>query len=411
MECEPIIAGCASSMFYLAQTKSRPFLVRLSAKMDEPIELSALDEAIKRATACFPYVMSRFRCIKGTLAIAPLTRIPSATKLGEQEPHIDPDVYAALVQYDHDTVYFTFFHGVTDGMGGLEFFRALVAEYLRARGYDVACPPPSPLALQVEDGYRMNRRGLGGLPRHGRAYAIRGTLEARGLAHLTTFRMPTSCAKALSRRFGASVTEWAASLICTAIERLKNGTGDNHPVRLTVPVDLRRRFGSRTVRNFTLNVYPEVSEGANVESIGDTCREIRAYMRRNCDVERLARRCGQAVAAGDVAVGLMLPLEAKRQIARFCLDRSDMKSTLTFSSLGMVELPERANEHVLDIGIAFSSKPDSPYSAALLSFGEVESLSLLRTIEEPLLETELERLMKGMDIHYEKECEYGSVFG
>lgn len=169
-----------------------------------------------------------------------------------------------------------------------------------------------------------------------------------------------------------------------------------------MPVDLRARFPSRTIGNFTLNVYPEFDMERGGGTLRSLCAQMRHSMERATAKDQLAGRCASSALAGESWPMRLLPVGVKRFIVRRGLEAAENGSTLTFSNLGAVRLPEAMQSEVAELGFAFSAKPEAPYSCSVISTGDTLCLSLARAIREPVLEAQLEALLRRFEIDHEK---------
>lgn len=84
---------------------------------------------------------------------------------------------------------------------------------------------------------------------------------------------------------------------------------------------------------------------------------------------------------------------------------------MTFSNMVVVGLPTEMKLYVSDFALTFSSKPEAPYSCAMISLEDTMNFTLLRTIKEPLLERELDRLFCELNICYKKNSIIGILIG
>ena len=354
-----------------------------------------------RRSGSIPTFSSVFACEGNRLYARPAESIPAVWE--KRTPgilaldHTDSRC-EAQVSYTGSTILLEYSHGVTDGRGGLAFLLYLTAEYL-ARRYGGAersgAVPVPPLEAQTENGYRTWGRGFYVACNSGRAYHLRGEPAS---PTMTTYRLSVSRVRASARRQGASVTEYLAALLCLALLRVQQKDPRarvKKKVRLTVPVDLRPRFGCQTMRNFAVNIYPARSPGEAKQDLAGICAKIRGYMRAATAPERLRAVCGAADKAGSLAQCGWLPAGLKGRALRAFLNLPFQGTTLTFSNLGAVRLPDALRGRVAGLDFAITPKPGGPYTCTLVTLGDEMRLTLLRAIRPPLLEGELESIFQN----------------
>lgn len=310
----------------------------------------------------------------------------------------------AQVSYFGNTIFLEFFHAVSDGKGGSEFLAYLTAAYLSIRYQDESILQsvlPIPKEYQLENGYRRYAKGFQTKNIRGSAFRITGT---PGAMEITRYCLPVDETKQAAKTYGASITEFMAALLCSAIAALqkeKFSQAPNKRIRLLIPVDLRTRFSCHTMRNFTLNISLETWPKDTANLIG-LCAKFHQYMQSAVKPEKLADQCASISKLCDSGIVRGLPLSVKKWFVQMGLDSPLSANTLTFSNMGAVLWPEQLKSRVEALGLAFSTKPEAPYSCSAISINGTMNLTLARTIVEPVLERQLEKILCAQNIAFKK---------
>ena len=395
---------CASTLFVLGRSEDRNYQIQFTLRMKEPIDEAILQTALAAAAKQYPYFFSRFVRGFSRLYAEPAGYAPKAVRTGSRPYR---QLYDPQVSYFDSTILLKYSHFITDGRGGLEFLRCLAAEYLSRKhpGADFCSALSIPsVQEQSENGYRLCGKGLRGAGRRGIAYRIKGTPMGCAVEpRVSTYRLSASEVRRLAKEHQASVTELMAALLFQAIWGVQKENGPGAwptKIRLSVPVDLRSRFSCHTMRNFSLNLYPETDPARDDMDLSALCGRIHSYMARAMEPDRLAGRCALAERIGNGALIRALPFQWKQKLVRMALNLPSAGSTMTFSNLGAVPLPEGMDAYIDALELSFTPKPESPYSCAMLTVGDDLRLTLLRTIHEPLLEPQLEQLFQQQGIGY-----------
>lgn len=402
---EGLEADCASSMFVLGRDERRNYLIRLSVTLQEDVDPGILQEALDEAVRKYPYFFIRFTIMDNRFFAWPVRneavvhRKGSTSILAREHTTGRCEAQAA---WSGRTIFFEYFHGVSDGMGGLIFLLYLTAVYLSRRYGDekiLESVPVIPMKEQIRDGYKSCARGFHTSGDKSRAWHIKGT---DGSQKITSYEMSASAVREKAKQYSVSVTDYLAALLFRALYELQQETGDvKKKIRLSVPVNLRTRFSIRTTRNCTLNVYPQISPGTDSMDMASVCKTVRKYMQEALRTERLAGRCAASDLAGSSAPVKMLPVKFKKWIVQNALDLPHTGSTITFSNMGAVSVPEHLQEYITDLDVIFTAKPESPYSCSAVTLGDRLKITFLRTIREPLLERQFERIVSA-DVPFEK---------
>ena len=166
------------------------------------------------------------------------------------------------VLYYKNRIAVEFFHSLTDGRGGSIFLCNLVARYLELKhGVEIPkeglivdwnAPPP---AEEVEDSFLKNAAEVAAGRREEASYRLHGTRDEQGFKTLTCGVVDTQTLLDTAHRYHVTVTALLAAVMAESIIAMQNTEQPRRrqrPVKITIPVDLRRLYGSRTMRNFSL---------------------------------------------------------------------------------------------------------------------------------------------------------------
>ena len=261
----------AAKIYPASRTRGWAAMFRLSVTLTEPIDPTLLAKAQRTVLKRFPTFAYRLR--RGLFWYY-LERM-------EGEPELQQDVGNPLVRMDlrengrflyrvryHDRrIAVEFFHALTDGTGALSFLMTLAAEYLRLKkgpripaGGPVLDCRDAPAPEEMEDSFLRYARGAGRSRREKPAYHIAGTPERSHFLNITTGIIPSKALIDKAKSYGVSVTVFLTSVLILCFQQIQRGETRRQkarlPVKVMLPVNLRRFYGSKTLRNFAsyLNV-------------------------------------------------------------------------------------------------------------------------------------------------------------
>ena len=165
---------------------------------------------------------------------------------------------ALRVLYGAHRIAIEVFHALTDGAGGLQFLKALLAEYLDAPAKAV------PGEKAWEDSFYTYANGsLASIP-GGSSYLLPAASELARSIHQTTLTFSVKELLAVTRAEHTTITAFFTALfVQTAMKQQqyeKETSGETLlPVQVMVPIDLRKRFESTSLRNFSLYALPKLT--------------------------------------------------------------------------------------------------------------------------------------------------------
>ena len=392
----------AAKIYPAASSRRWHALFRLSATLTEPVDPHVLLQAQRRMVRRFPSFYVRLRrgmfwyYLEGVdecAAVEPDGESPCMPLQRREKRGL-----RLRVRYRGNRIAVEFFHAITDGTGGLCFLKTLVAEYLSLR-YGVAIPrgdgvldcDEAPHGAELDDSFLANAGDIAIDRTEANAYHLSGDLEPDGFIHLTTACVPLAAVTARAKAFGVSLTAYLTALLIDAACQLQQEDGTarrrRRPVKICVPVNLRRFFPSETLRNFSSYVNPGVETRLGTYTLEEIVQAVHHYMGTEATAKRLGAKFTANVSSERNAALRLAPLFLKN-VAMKCafLMVGDRKTTTILSNLGLVTLPDAMAAHVSRMEFVLGPLSRNPVACAALSYGDTLCLNLTSTLREPALE-------------------------
>lgn len=314
------------------------------------------------------------------------------------------------VSYYNKRISVDFFHVLTDGTGGMSFLKTLVAEYISLK-YKTEIPRDReilncndiPCKEEYEDSFFRYAKPLKISRKETAAYHIKGTREALGIIHITTGIMSLDGIRTKAKELNATVNEFLAAVLILAIYKIQQA--ENHPfrkkqnVKVSIPINLRKRFPSCTLRNFTtyanLGIVP-MPESYTIEEVVGMLKHAMAL---EASAKMLNAKFSTNVASEKNKFLSAAPLFLKNPIMKLYYTMyGDRYNSTTLSNLGLVVLPDEMAKFVERIGFILGAGTN-PVSCSCVSFENKLCFSITRTIEEPLVEREFFTMLANLGIH------------
>jgi NRPS condensation-like uncharacterized protein len=374
---------------------------RQSITLTDPVDPALLQRAVNDLQPRFPSMYVRLRT--GTfwyyleeVKAPPRVRQDYAyplTHMGQRELR----TCCLRVLYYQNRIAVEFFHSLTDGSGALIYLKSLAARYLTLRCH-VPVPaecgvldfrdPPSPEELEdsfirCSGPYPMSRS-------EENSYRLRGTPELSGFRHLTTGLLPTQILLDTAHRYHVTVTSFLAAVMAESIAAMQSERvpfARQKPVKITIPVNLRWLFPSKTLRNFALTVNPGVDPKLGSYSLEDLCAAMSHQLAAEVTPQKMAGRIAANVLPQNAAALKLAPVFIKNAALRLVYATAgESKGCLNISNLGNVELPEIMRAYVTRIEFIIGVQYTYPNNCSVVSYGETTCISMIRSIRESELE-------------------------
>ena len=302
------------------------------------------------------------------------------------------------------------FHSLTDGTGALIFLKSLVAEYLQQK-YGVHIPAEKgvlgrleePREEELEDSFQKYGGTVQASRKATDAWRLHGTPETDDYLHLTCFQLPVAQVLAKAREYGVSLTTFLCAAMMMALQQLQLQQEPNparrKSIKVLIPVNLRRLFPSRTLRNFAMYTTPELQPNLGQYDFREICQVVHHRMGLEITPKFMSTMIATNISSERILAVRVIPLFLKNIIMKAIFDSvGERKSCLSLSNLGAVELPESMRPFVQRMDFILGVQATAPYNCGVLSYGDTLYVNFIRNIREPALEAEFFRVLQDMGL-------------
>ncbi len=380
-----------SSILFLAQMgPDHTNVYRFTTVLQEPVDPVLLQQAVDQLTRRFPTVVAGFQA-----GAAEYRQVPAA-----QPPRVQPDPGLLLtmspeemadcayrIYYEGCNLIFEAFHALADGYGAVASLRALLAAYFRLR-YGTFTPEYIEFFQtapnweeEARDAYLSHTaQKLRTLPQR---YSYQLPAENRTAAIYTILEtVSTQALRNTARRLGVPMTTLLATLMAESIMEVQQrhcGGKAKKPVRIMVPLDLRRRFPSKTFRNFVLYTLPTLTPEEMSLPLQQRLQSFQEQMGKQMEPDFLEAQVARNVKIQGNLLYRALPLSLKCKLLRLIYRYfGESNSSITLTNLGPLPMSGEMRQHIRWVELHLTPRRSSPYNCGLLSCGEVTCISISR---------------------------------
>lgn len=310
----------------------------------------------------------------------------------------DNDHMMFRVRVWHGRIALELFHAVADGTGAMTFLLTLTAEYLRLK-YGERIPaagmildtrqPPRP--EEWEDSFPIYARKAARSRREEPAYPLRGTPAEQGFLLLTTGIIDTDKLSLAAKRHAATINTYlAAQLLMALLSIAKEDHSprrQKRPVKLSMPVNLRRYYPSGTLRNFSSYVNAPVWPQYGTYTLDDVVALVKHYVGMETVEPMINARFSGNVHAEQMVLLRAAPLFLKTAVLKLMYKLTGERYFSTvMSNLGLIGMPDKMARHVERIDFIIGGGQRNPISLGCVSVGGKTFLNFSKTIKEATLE-------------------------
>lgn len=385
------------------QRKDFSSVYRLSVVLKESIDPILLQKALDQTLTRFPTYKTTIRRGLFWRYLEPNHR---------PGPFVQPDIknpcmpmpfkagnrYLLRVYYHDCRIALEAHHSLGDGTGCMHVLQTLIAVYLTLKGHPI---PPSGFVLDInespdpsewEDAYMKYANAQVRPPRIGeKTYHVRGTKAPFYTFNIIDGILSVKEVMAAAAKYQATITEYLNAVLLYAL--LQKQLGEWHhrlrPVKIAMPVNLRRFFPSKTLRNFITMIYPGIDPRLGDYSFEEIIQHVHNYMRYSIN-EKFLR--------GDITTNAstqrnpfirVVPLFIKDIVVRtFYTKIQDRNSSAGLTNMGALKVPDDMVPYIERFDIYMGQPFSNRTNCAIISFGDVLTINFASSI----IETEVERL-------------------
>ena len=308
-----------------------------------------------------------------------------------------------------------FFHSLTDGRGGSVYLCNLIARYLELKE-GISIPREGlirdlnggPTPEELEDSFLKNAAEVAAGRKEEPSYRLHGSREEHGFRTLTTGIVETQALLDTAHRYGVTVTALLAAVMAESVIAMQNEERERRhqrPVKITIPVDLRRLYGSRTLRNFSLVLNVGVDPRYGDYTLEELCRSIYHQLCAGATRQNMAGMIAANVQPQKLIPLRLAPVSVKNLVMDAVYRHSgESGGSLNISNITNLPLPEVMLRHIERMEFIIGPQRSYPNNCSVMSFGGKTYINMIRNIRQSELERRFFSRLVELGIAVEIEC-------
>lgn len=296
------------------------------------------------------------------------------------------------------------YHALCDGYGATVFVSTLVGEYLKLKGEEIAYneyvlnTDDMPSDDEVEDSYSRYATSKVKYDRKDNwMYHAVGTKAPMHMSNCTIGIMSFSEIHKICKSYGVTVTEFFAALLIDIHYRkqLRENKKQKH-ISAQIPVNLRKAFPSKTLRNFVLCLKVKIDPNLGEYTFEEILRSVSLQLRLANDPKTINSLMTQNLKIERNPVAKFLPVVIKDiGVAVSFFITAEQTTTALLSNLGAIKLPDEVAKHIEKFYFFTGAGKLNAARCATLTFNDKLVFSFSNCYEESDIEREFfTRLVK-----------------
>ncbi len=406
----------AALMYPLVARGESISIFRVSALLRDPVDPVELQYAVNDIAARFPTICGSVKngffwpfIDRPTI---PITVKPQ-TKVPGRPMKVDSRRSQIRVNYIGNQISVEFFHSATDGTGGIIFLNSLLRRYFQRLGYKIDCTNcfdyrDIPSLEEIRDNFAAVtvKKNPPPCPKPVKSKKLNGTLQRGGKYVTVRGVMSASQLKSVVKQHNATVTEYLGAVQLMALNRLAAVTNspENPPIRVLIPVNLRRIYDMETIRNFSSYIFYQYNGQNDIDEVID---DIRKQTEEQMTDDYFRGMVSFNYNNGNSPLLKIVPLAVKRFVLGCIVSgRGDgVVNCSTLSNLGVIKAPEQFDDLVLRYDFMLGKPAKKTNNFAVATYNDTCVISMTSPFVERDCEMYFFRKLAeaGIDIAVESD--------
>ncbi|MEJ5187981.1 MAG: hypothetical protein WHT84_02075 [Breznakiellaceae bacterium] len=393
-----------NSAIFMAAIAGRrgPFIYQFYVELRHPVVLPALEMAVERLFPRFPYLFVRLRRGVFWQYLEPLDKPPPVERL-PPAPGLSMGSISRKgllrIYVRGRRIACEFHHAITDGTGAITFLKALVVEYCRQLGIGRELDPqilagiPQPEEAvdpaEYEDSYNRYFRPGPPVPENlPPAFVIPGWRMRFGYRE-TISTIPLEPLLSYCRGKKVSITEFLVAVHIATLQDLygalppKKQRKSKKIISVQVPVNLRKIYPSRTLRNFFLFVAPYIDLRLGFWSFEEILKRVHHQMQLGLEEKELGRQIKRNVGGERNPFNRVVALPIKLLVLKLINALIGVGSySGSLSNIGAIEVPPPFDAEIERFSFLTSRAHKTGANIGVCSFKETLYIIIGSTVGE-----------------------------
>lgn len=292
------------------------------------------------------------------------------------DPHSN-QLYLFRVTYFDRRINLEVFHAVTDGLGAVNFLKALVYRYLDIKrnsrtGHRTSQKISSNVSMNVEDSYVRHYKKT-----EKRKYSTRKAYHLAGEAlpldeeNVLHGYVDLKMLKTIAKSYGVSITRFlTAALIWAIYQEYLDGKPCEESIGISIPINLRNFFGSETTANFFAVTLIDFLSTSEAHTFTEVLEAVSSQMDSKITKEKMEQIISYNVSNEKKWYLRAAPLFVKWCALNLVFRNNEKAYTMTLSNIGPIDIEEDYRKEIERFTIMIGVSKRQPMKCAVCSYGE-----------------------------------------
>ncbi len=381
-----IVSDRVTTVFRLSATLDHPIkVVELQQALDKNLhDYSQFDVQCRKGFFWFYFEKNKKRLLLTQDSLYPCRKIPIKRR----------GIHPIQVKAFHNRISVEVSHAITDGTGAFVFLQNLIHRYFIELGHNIELEEITPKLReeQLEDSFKRYFKPQIPPPRKSdKAFHVPWKAELSDVYNIITGHSPSDKIKAVSKSYGVTITEYLLTVLGFSLQEIflslppKKRRKLSKPFRLMVPINLRKIFPSKTLRNFFLSIEPSFDPELGEFTFEEILKIIHHFMQVEVNSKYISRQISRNI-RGQIE-NKLIPLFIKNLILKSLYTKmGEGKYSTSISNMGIVSFDESIRGKIKNLEFIPPPSTLCKIKLGVVTCNNVLSISFGSTVKETQLE-------------------------
>ena len=405
----------SAKIFPIAAGRKYSTVFRLSAVLKEEVNEKILYQAVNRALEQYPSFKVR---MKAGIFWYYFEYNPKKIIIEEEKDYpckyIEPKTnnnYLFKITYFKNKINIDIFHSLTDGNSGNMFFKEIIYNYLEiAHKNELKEERKSRKIIEcdTEDSYIKNYdRKAKGNSSSKKAYVLKGKKIRFGGISTIHEIIDLEALKEECKKYGTTVTQYLTAVLIYSIYEAnykKYNYKGSKPIKVCIPVNLKKYFPSKTISNFFSYITLEAEmQKENLNTFDKIVEFVKSDFKKRLQEQEIIKTMSANVKLGNNFLIKIVPLPLKKLLVRLSYIEIRKYTTITYSNIGRIGIIGKYKNYIDYFLMLIAPEPIEKIKCSSCTYENKMVFTFTSILKDNSIEKRFYEFLKEKNINVEIE--------
>ena len=318
--------------------------------------------------------------------------------------------YLFKVTYFEKKINIDIFHSLTDGNSGTTFFREIIYTYLELCHPDILKKEERHIRkieeYNTEDSYMKNYdKKAKSNASSKKAYILKGKKIRLGAISTIHLLIDLEALKQEAKKNNSTITQYVTAVLIWSIyqENYLKAKGKK-PIKVCIPVNLKKYFASKTMSNFFS--YITVEAEMKKDSL-NTFEKILEFVKKDFAKklveEEIMKTMSVNVKIGNNPFVRVIPLAVKKTLVRLSYIEIRKYTTITYSNIGRIGIIGKYKDYMEYFVMLIAPEPVEKIKCSSCTFENTMTMTFTSILDDNSIEKRFFQFLKEKGISIQIE--------